>query len=95
MLVTWLELLLSRAREALAEAEEREAVEAARPRLWVQWMRRGAGTGRHGVLHQAGCWAPGAPEFTPEEVRALLAEPGVHVERCPVCGAETPGLDAS
>lgn len=81
----YLELQLAHVRAAQAEAEQRAAEDATRPRWWVQWARRREGEARHGVLHQEECWSPGGPDLTAEQVRALLAEHGERIERCDIC----------
>lgn len=85
VLAAWLQLQLNAVRGALAEAERRQAQEAARPGWWVQWRRRVPGQPRGGVLHRRGCWCPGEPDLRAEEVRRLLAEHGDRIERCAAC----------
>jgi hypothetical protein len=85
VIARYLELQLARVRSAQVEAEQRAAEDAVRPRWWVQWARRREGEPRHGLLHEEGCWRPGAPTLTAEEVRALLAEHGDHILRCDIC----------
>ncbi|MGP3971517.1 DUF6233 domain-containing protein [Streptomyces sp. 6N223] len=77
----YLELQLAAVHTALAAAEQR-------PWWWVQWARRRKGEARHGLLHQEGCWRPGEPTLTAEQVRVLLAEHGDRIIRCDICRPE-------
>ena len=89
-IATWLELTLTRVREAIATAEEHQTQEASRPRWWIQWDRRRTGVPPAGELHQEGCWRPGAPHLHAEEVRRLVAEHAGRIRTCPVCQAQVP-----
>ncbi|WP_059007669.1 hypothetical protein [Streptomyces specialis] len=89
-LATWLELRLGEVRAAIAEAERVAAVERARPRWWVQWMRTPPDEPRRGVLHRAGCWCPGEPDLRAADVRRVAADHAGRVETCLVCRAEGP-----
>ncbi|MFD7262216.1 DUF6233 domain-containing protein [Streptomyces sp. NPDC059874] len=79
-LVTYLRGELGRAEQALATAEEREALAASRlppkePPAWL--IERGIGNGRPPVrLHAGGCWDTGKRciPASPEQIRRLLAE---------------------
>lgn len=91
-LVTYLRGELGRAEQALATAEEREALATSRrppkePPAWL--VERGIGSGRPPVrVHTGDCWDTGnrcAPA-DPEQIRRLLAE---GVAACIHCRPDT------
>ncbi|WP_445270422.1 DUF6233 domain-containing protein [Streptomyces sp. DSM 41634] len=91
-LVTYLRGELGRAEQALATAEEREALAASRrppkePPAWL--VERGIGSGRPPArVHTGDCWDTGnrcAPA-TAEQIRRLLTE---GVPACTYCRPDT------
>ncbi|MFB7764195.1 hypothetical protein [Streptomyces xiamenensis] len=90
VLRTWLAVQLRAVDAEIAAAEARQAAAAAAPVWWVQWHRRRIGRARTGVLHRVGCWLPGEPDLTGEQLEAVLAEHGARIERCPACTTTNP-----
>ncbi|MFB7763616.1 hypothetical protein [Streptomyces xiamenensis] len=64
-----------------------EAIEAAEsaPRWWIWEKRRRDGVTREAELHRVGCWRPGEPNLTTNQLKEVLASGAVRVEECPVC----------
>ncbi|EDX20260.1 DUF6233 domain-containing protein [Streptomyces sp. Mg1] len=91
-LVTYLRGELDRAEQALATAEEREALAASRrppkePPAWL--IERGIGGGRlPACVHTGDCWDTGnrCTPATPQQIRQLLA---AGVPACPHCRPDT------